>query len=260
MIQFDDGTIFSYVHIGEFHSQGAWIHPTRIIDTWELILVLEGTVCLREGQTDYTLHPNQAILLEPGVEHGGTRTEQTPTAFYWFHFTTDRPMPLKTYRGKDYYELKQMMKRLLHITNTPGCPTGAADAQGYLIFDELDRRARAETLSEGNRISQILEYIKINGHRNLTVTELAARFHFHPDYLGRLFRQSVGVNLKSYLDQRKLQQARDLLLTTDRTVKQIASELGFSNENLFIKFFLYHEKITPTAFRSRYYNTHLNNR
>ena len=43
-------------------------------------------------------------------------------------------------------------------------------------------------------------------------------------------------------------------------MKQIASELGFSNENLFIKFFLYHEKITPTAFRSRYYNTHLNNR
>ena len=260
MIQFENGKYFSYDMVGEFHSLGEWIHPKRSIKSFEVILALEGTVYISEENQEYALQKNQLLVLEPFKEHYGYKTVSEPTAFYWFHFTTDRPMPLKTYRGKDYYELKQMMKRLLHITNTPGCPTGAADAQGYLIFDELDRRARAETLSEGNRISQILEYIKINGHRNLTVTELAARFHFHPDYLGRLFRQSVGVNLKSYLDQRKLQQARDLLLTTDRTVKQIASELGFSNENLFIKFFLYHEKITPTAFRSRYYNTHLNNR
>lgn len=36
--------------------------------------------------------------------------------------------------------------------------------------------------------------------------------------------------------------AKDFLLTTDMSVKQISRELGYSEENLFIKFFTYHEK------------------
>jgi AraC-like DNA-binding protein len=54
--------------------------------------------------------------------------------------------------------------------------------------------------------------------------------------------------------------AKDLLLTTDMSVKQISRELGYSEENLFIKFFTYHEKISPAAFKAKYCNTHINNK
>lgn len=45
--------------------------------------------------------------------------------------------------------------------------------------------------------------------------------------------------------------AKDFLLTTDMSVKQISRELGYSEENLFIKFFTYHEKISPAAFKAK---------
>ena len=54
--------------------------------------------------------------------------------------------------------------------------------------------------------------------------------------------------------------AKDLLLTTDMSVKQISRELGYSEENLFIKFFTYHEKISPAAFLAKYCNTHINHK
>ena len=53
---------------------------------------------------------------------------------------------------------------------------------------------------------------------------------------------------------------KDLLLTTDMSVKQISRELGYSGEYLFIKFFTYHEKISPAAFKAKYCNTHINNK
>lgn len=199
------------------------------------------------------------ILLEPGLEHGGTKLISPPVAFYWFHFLTDLPLPFKTYTGAEYYEIKQLMKRLLHVTNTPGYTQSAADALGYLIFDELIRHGKTEHAANRVHINQILEYIKVNSGKNLTVGDVAAYFSYNVDYMGKLFRKNMGIGLKEYLAEQRLKLARDLLLTTDLTVRQISEKLGFSGENLFIKFFLYHEKISPAAFRSRYYNTHMNN-
>ena len=169
-------------------------------------------------------------------------------------------MPFKVCTGQEFYEVRQLMKRLLHIANTPGFSPNAADALTLVIFEELAQRARAEAPANRVSINQIAEYIRINCHKNLTVSAIAAHFSYNPDYVGKLFRKHFGVGLKEYIAQQKLKMAKDLLLTTDLSVKQIASELGYGHENLFIKFFLYHEKISPTAFRNQYYNTHMNNR
>lgn len=260
MIQLDNGTYIGYERIGEFHSEGPWIHPSRTISSYEVILVLEGTVYLYEEDRQHALGPNEIIILEPGRVHGGSRTVEEPVAFYWLHFDTDLPMPFKVCAGQELYEVRQLMKRLLHITNTPGFSAHAADALTLVILEELAQHARAEAPANRVSVNQIAEYIRINCHKNLTVGSVAAHFSYNQDYAGKLFRKHFGVGLKEYIARQKLKLARDLLLTTDLSVKQIASELGYGHENLFIKFFLYHEKISPTAFRNQYYNTHMNNR
>lgn len=260
MITFDNSSYFCYERIGEFHSIEPWCHPVRTIESLEMILVLEGTVHLREGNTTYTLQPNQILLLEPGIEHGGTAESREPVVFYWFHFHTDLPLPVKYYIGSESYEIKQMMKRLLHITNTPGHSQWEADAQGYLIFEALRTLTAEETPDARVSIRQITEYIRINHKQNLTVKELAAHFHYHPDYIGKLFQQHLGIGLKQYLTQQRLQLAKDMLLSTNYSLAQIAQELGYESENLFIKFFQYHEKTSPSLFRKKFCNTHMNSR
>lgn len=260
MIKFDNGNGFSYDMIGEFRSDGSWIHPRRIIDSFELVLVLEGTVYLAEGVTKYSLKKNQIILLEPGMEHYGWKTVSERTSFYWFHFFTDIKLPFKTYAGDDIYEIKQLLKRLLHITNTPYYSAAAVDASAYLIFEELLRLARQGSLSRPVLISNITEYIRLNLKKNVTVLEIAQNFGYNSDYIGKLFKKVYGIGLKEYIAAEKMKLARDLLLSTSLNVKQIAHELGYQEENLFIKFFQYHEKISPATFRAKYYNTHINNK
>ena len=81
---------------------------------------------------------------------------------------------------------------------------------------------------------------------------------FVTDYIGKLFKKAYGISIKKYIAQEKLKRARELLATTDLSVKQIAQELNYEDENLFTKFFVYHEKISPAAFKKQYGHTHLN--
>lgn len=259
MIELENGKYFSYDRIGEFHSSGEWIHPGRSIKSYEVILVLEGTVYIAEETQKYALQKNQLLLLEPFKEHYGYKTVSEPTAFYWFHFFTDLPVPLKSYDGTDIYEIKQLLKKLLHISNTPIYSPAAADAAGYLILEELIRLSLEENKSNQVLAARISEYIRNNIKNGITVSDIADHFGYNADYISKYFKKNNGIGLKEYIAAQRMKLAKDLLLTTDMSVKRISRELGYSEENLFIKFFTYHEKISPAAFKAKYCNTHINN-
>lgn len=74
------------------------------------------------------------------------------------------------------------------------------------------------------------------------------RLHVVPPYVPRL----RGHRPAQYQLQLRHNKARELLTTTDRTVSEIAAELGFENVSQFSAFFRQREKITATQYRSKY--------
>lgn len=258
MIKLQD-KFFKYRIIGEFNSDGQWIHPRRTIDSFELIFVLGGTVFIEEDGHQYELTPNSIFLLEPGKLHGGFK-KTTDVSFYWFHFDTDIEIPHKLYCGNNYHDMKVMMKKLLHITNSASCQSGEADAMALVILQEFLRICNPEFFEKSVLLGKISEYVRINIKTGVTVSQIADRFGYNPDYIGKLFKRSFGMGLKKYIASERMKIAKDMLITTNMSVKQIAYELGFSSENLFIKFFIYHESLSPAKFKNQYYNTHMNNK
>lgn len=255
-----DSNFFKFESVGEFRSAKEWIHPSRIIDSYEIIFVLEGKIYIEENGTKFALSPNEVLVLEPGKEHRGYKASTDATAFYWFHFQTDFLLCHKHYSGNDSYEIKQLLKKLLHMANTPFYPPASLDAAGLLIFQELERVSLHTFLTTDAITNKIAEYVRINISENLSVKSIADHFRYTPDHISRMFKKSFGTGLKDYICRQKLQHSRDRLLTTNLSVKEIAYETGFDNENLFIKFFKYHENISPTAFRNKYFNTHMNSK
>lgn len=253
-----DNNYFKYEMIGKFSSDEDWVHIVRTIDSYELIFVLSGTIYLFEEDKKYELHANECILLEPGKIHGGYRISNGFTSFYWFHFVTDYNMPFKTYAGNDFYDVKHLLKKLLHESKTPSYHTDALDATALMVFHEL---ASITSLETGRSfINNVAEYIRINADKNISVSSVAKYFGYNSDYISKLFKKTFGMGMKEYIATNKLKYAEDLLLTTDLSIKEIAAKIAFPNENLFIKFFNYHEKISPSRFRNKYYNTHINKR
>lgn len=258
MIHFDNSYI-EYVSGGEFRSDRPWIHPERIIDTYEIILVLEGTVCIEEDSERYRLNKNEILILEPGRVHRGFEVSESDTAFYWIHYRTDMIAPFKHYEGNNFYETKLQIKRLLHIANTPAYPQSSCDSCMLMIFNELGVIG-CEKDSGTYLANKIAEYIRINITENLSVASIANHFGYHPDYPGKIFKKSFGMGIKDYVSLQKIAKAKNLLISTDLSVKQIARDLGYGDENLFLKFFKYHEEISPSGFRNLYKGIHMNNK
>ncbi|MDD6483142.1 MAG: AraC family transcriptional regulator [Clostridiales bacterium] len=253
-----DNNYFAYENIGEFHSDDEWIHPTRVISSYELIFVLSGTVYLFEDDKRYELHTNECILLEPGKQHGGYHISNGLTSFYWLHFRTDCAMPFKTFVDADFYDLKYLLKKLLHMSRTPVYNTDALDAASFLIFSELQNLT---SFKSGNSFAnKVAEYIRIKIDKNVSVSAVAKHFGYSPDYISKLFKKVFGVGMKEYISAERMKYAKDLLLTTNLSVKEISAQTGFADENHFIKFFNYHEGKSPLQFRNMYFNIKMNDK
>lgn len=259
MIRMENGTYFESSTIGEFQSNGEWIHPDIKVPTYELIFVLDGVVHIAEEDKEYTLYPNELIILEPNKRHFGFMASKIYTSFYWFHFYTDMEIACKICKSKNFYDIKYLLKRLLHISNTPTYSKTAVDSAGLMVFEELVSLTSMEMIPSSVLISKISEYVRINIKNNVTVGKIADHFGYHPDYIGKLFKKYFSTGLKNFIVADRIKLSKDMLLTTNLSIKQISSELGFSTENNFIKFFIYHEHISPAKFRNTCANTHINN-
>ncbi len=102
--------------------------------------------------------------------------------------------------------------------------------------------------SPNSVISYALSYISDNC---ATVTErsVADSCGLSLSYFSTLFKSSVGVNFNEYLIKAKLEKAKNLLISTDKSMTFIAYETGFSSSSHFIARFKEHEGITPLNFR-----------
>ena len=72
----------SYVSSGLFVAHDEWIHADRVIDSWELIYMLNGAVYMRQADVSYTLEKGDLLLLRPGVPHGGVQSSPLLTSNY----------------------------------------------------------------------------------------------------------------------------------------------------------------------------------
>ena len=164
-------------------------------------------------------------------------------------------LPFKTALSVESYDTRHFLKKLLNATNGGYCSENTADALAFLIFDELFKTQNQDNAS----VQFIKEYVRINRNRDISVAKIAEELGYNVDYVGKLFKKHTNVGIKQYIAQSRLSYAKELLFTTTLSVKEVAEKMGYENEKLFIKFFIYHEKITPTAYRNLYAHTHLNN-
>lgn len=249
-----NGTNLRFSNMGLFERDGAWIHPTVTVDSYELIYVVAGDIFLREEDTEYHLTAGEMLLLEPNREHGGTAISQGYTSFYWLHFYTDSPdtfeLP-KQWKPSD--GIQRQLAELMHLQGTNRTVAELAFARFLLeINHKIELGSR--------RAYEITEFIRINAHRPLTVEDVANRFGYSPDHLSKILKREFGYDTKTVMIQKRLEYIESLLINTNYSIKEIAEQCGFDDENKFVKFFKYHTATTPTQSRNRYFYVHMNSK
>ena len=103
------------------------------------------------------------------------------------------------------------------------------------------------TLTTG-RSNILSEYIYIL-FEDISVADIAASVSLSPSHLSRLFKMQTGFSPHEFITLRRIDAAKELLLTTDLSIKQIAYQVGYHSEANFITSFSGKSGITPAAFR-----------
>ena len=101
-------------------------------------------------------------------------------------------------------------------------------------------------------IFNAVNYAKQNATENgISVEEVAKNAGFSIDYFNRIFLSHTGFTVTAYINYIRLKQAAFLLRTTDKSVLDIALEIGYDSHEGFTKAFKKKYGITPGKYRTQ---------
>lgn len=251
-----------YVYGGKFISRGKWQHPHRTINSTELILVTKGEFEMFSGEKNFSLTQGAVLRIDEGSPHGGSETEGEDISFYWLHFVGAEKdeLPPEFFYPDNFAQVELLTRQLLHYSRSGEYPKESADCLMRLLIMELSAQYRRANEQENNTVSTVKEWIRLNSDLPLKVSDVAEHFNYNGDYLNRIFKKFYPSGLKNYISDMRLQKIKQALTQNELSMYEIASKYGFSDYKYFLKFFKYHEGISPSEFKELYYNIHTNNK
>lgn len=103
--------------------------------------------------------------------------------------------------------------------------------------------------SKDTILADVLFYIDHNFHKNIKLDTIAPLFGYNSAYLGKIFTKSVGESFNSYVDHKRIEHSKKLLLENRLKVYEIAEQAGYKNVDYFHKKFRKYVGMSPAEFR-----------
>ncbi|QYR19369.1 helix-turn-helix transcriptional regulator [Paenibacillus sp. sptzw28] len=101
-----------------------------------------------------------------------------------------------------------------------------------------------------SEINEVISYIHQNIFEPLPLSRLAAYISYSPYHFARIFKEKVGLPPLYYVSSLRLQKAKDLLLQTNLSVRDIGLEIGQQSLGTFTTRFTERVGVTPSDFRN----------
>jgi AraC-like DNA-binding protein len=254
---------------GLFISRGAAMHPTRVIDSHELIFVKQGELDMWEGDQVFHLEPGETLHLWPRREHGSTKPMPLGLRFYWLHFEveaagSDSAPTIKVPQIACIPQperLERLFRTFLDDQEAGVLHPYAANLLTMLILTEV-----TEAVEEPPTVHDDLNvvatwahtYIRLNYDHPITAGKVAEALGYNADYLGRVYREIYGCTLTEAIHRCRINRACNDLLDSSLTIEQIAQKCGFADPDYFRRVFRRQMQISPGDYRREYSRAHVN--
>ncbi len=200
----------------------------------ELLSVEEGDITFAPAGLEFHKEAEQGKIL---VIHF-TAKEELPHEF--LRFKPKNPQ----YYIENFTELHQVWtKKQLGYEHK-------AKMLFYKILYEIEREWAEKKPSAGGKLAEAFDYIHDHfADEKLSVEQLAAQCGMSDTYFRRLFTAEFGTTPLKYINDLRLNYAKELLRSSYYTVEEIAERCGFNNINYFSFFIKKETGLSPLALR-----------
>ncbi len=129
------------------------------------------------------------------------------------------------------------------------CEDIGALVESYIrmIFEVCPTKKEKENFDP--LVENLKNYIEANIEYKIDLELLAQIFHYNEKYLGRLFKKKTGLSFSEYVNLRRVERGKELLISGNDTVINISSRIGFNNVTYFNRMFKKHYGVTPSEYR-----------
>jgi AraC-like DNA-binding protein len=220
-----------------------------------LIYCVKGCGLYRQGERDFEISAGQCFFVPPDLPHEYYSDPEQGWDIWFTHFDGELAARLTEQCGFSLASLVldlgvqkayvNLFRELCGVLQAGGSGSGLnASAVIFQILLELIKHPKRQTPVE-TRIFQALS----SGETNITGLARRAgmsRFHFI-----RECRRVTGETPGRHLILQRVRRARELLLQTDFSVKQIAFQLGFSDQNYFSRVFTKETGVSASEYRRK---------
>ncbi len=105
--------------------------------------------------------------------------------------------------------------------------------------------------SSGSFVSSIRSYVFNHINEKIYLSDMANELFVNKSYLTTKFKAITGKTVIEYVTELKIDEAKRLLKTTDKTLSQISEQLAFSSQSYFQNVFKKETNMTPQEFRNQ---------
>ena len=112
------------------------------------------------------------------------------------------------------------------------------------LKDENFNRYRQEVVD-------VMNYLDENYQEKLSLKEIAEHFSMSESSLSHLFKNETGMNLKSYINEKRMKKALELLSNESFKIKDVAAQIGMEDQLYFNRVFKKYYDLSPSDYRKK---------
>lgn len=264
----------TYLSCGQLVRERNFLHPRRCIDSYVLIVVVKGSLYIAQDKTKYIVSDNQYIILRSYTMHYGYASSTEYLQYYWTHFYVpegtyycDNDMKATecdvdgNYTIPEYGDLKYSKRVQLLFSQMLDESFRKSQVKSRfmdyfltcLLMELSGEFKEQENKDISEEISNIKNWIRSNYNQSITVAKIAELFHYNPDYLSNMFKKTAHISLKKYINEIRINEAKNILVSTSYSLKEIAFQCAFNDEKYFLKVFKQIEGVTPTEYKTAFF-------
>ncbi|MDR3593762.1 AraC family transcriptional regulator [Clostridium sp.] len=225
--------------------------------------ICSGEGRLKIGDKEYFPKPSQIFLMPQGIKQSYSIISENTFTKYWCHFTAkigemnifDIIKLPHFIEVKDDGELESIFNELLtHNSSMEMSASLMLKASmlrliSYYINNSADQCINISNSEIVEKLNTIIQYIEKNIAKSLTIEELSGMAHLHPNYFIRIFKKHFGASPIHYINKRRIEEAKRLLIFSNLTLTEICDMVGVADIYYLSKLFKDSTGISPSNYR-----------
>jgi AraC-like DNA-binding protein len=240
-----------------------WEHG-RVLDEYQMIYIPEGSGFFETKKQKIQIEGGSVILLTPGLWHRFRPNPKIGWREYWVGFAGpafkaifdakffSKPYVFRTRQSAGILDTFELLIAAAQ-ENGPALQQNMAALTSLLLAQLYSSTfAHPATAKEASGMVQRAKEMMLSQEtQDLPLEETARRLGTSYSNFRRTFREHTGVAPHQYRLHLKLSHARNLLRNSELSIKEIACQSGFEDEQYFRRFFKKTLGKTPTQYRSQ---------